>query len=58
MYITGRKGTTLVIAHSAEGLEVLASNQLDDGFDASPVVIGSDIYLRGRKSLYRIHATE
>ena len=33
-------------------LKVLAENQLDDGFDASPVIVGGDLYLRGRRFLY------
>ena len=35
-------------------LEILAENQLDDGFDASPVVVGGDLYLRGRRFLYAV----
>jgi hypothetical protein len=35
-------------------LETLAVNHLDDGFDASPAVVGDELYLRGRESLYRI----
>ena len=37
-------------------LEVLANNKLDDGFDASPVAVDRELYLRGRKALYRISA--
>ena len=33
-------------------LEILATNRLDDGFDASPVIVGNDLYLRGHESLY------
>jgi len=29
-------------------------NTLEDGFDASPVAVGSELYLRGHKFLYRI----
>jgi hypothetical protein len=35
-------------------IEVLAENQLEDGFDASPVVVGGDLYLRGRRFLYAL----
>ena len=35
-------------------LTILAENQLDDGFDASPVVVGDDLYLRGRRFLYAV----
>jgi outer membrane protein assembly factor BamB len=53
VYFTGREGTTLVI-RSGPAFEVLATNTLDDGFDASPVLVDSEIYLRGYKHLYSI----
>jgi hypothetical protein len=37
--------------------EILATNRLDDGFDASPALVDGDLYLRGRKHLYRIAAS-
>jgi len=36
--------------------EVLASNRLDDGFDASPALVDDAIYLRGYRYLYCIAA--
>jgi len=33
---------------------VLAKNILDDTFEASPIVVGNDLFLRGAKSLYCI----
>jgi outer membrane protein assembly factor BamB len=53
VYVAGREGTVAVLAAGPK-LEVLATNKLDDGFDASPVAVGSELYLRGRKHLYRI----
>ena len=53
VYITGRDGTTLVIRHGTR-FEVLASNTLDDGFDASPAVVADELYLRGYQYLYKI----
>jgi hypothetical protein len=53
VYIPGRNGTTLVIRHGAT-FEVLATNTLDEGFDASPAVAGDEIYLRGSRHLYAI----
>ena len=53
VYIVGRDGTTLVIRHGDQ-YEVLASNTLDDGFDASPAVVDDEIYLRGYRYLYAI----
>src|SRR5688572_32838836 len=53
VYFTGREGTTLVI-RSGPTFEVLATNTLDDGFDASPALVGNEIYMRGYKYLYSI----
>jgi outer membrane protein assembly factor BamB len=53
VYIAGREGDTVVLEHGPE-LKVLATNSLDDGFDASPALAGSEIYLRGYKNLYCI----
>lgn len=53
IYILGRNGTTAVVGHGPE-LNVLAKNTLDDKFDASPVIVGDEIYLRGHKNLYCI----
>jgi outer membrane protein assembly factor BamB len=53
VYIAGRDGATVVLRHGG-GFEVLAINELDDGFDASPAVVGDELYLRGRRALYKI----
>lgn len=53
VYVTGRDGTTLVIRHGPT-FEVLATNMLDDGFDASAALLGGDLYLRGYRYLYDI----
>ncbi|HSC27805.1 MAG TPA: PQQ-binding-like beta-propeller repeat protein [Vicinamibacterales bacterium] len=53
VYVAGRDGRTVVFRHGPS-FELLAVNQLDDGFDASPAVVGDELYLRGRRSLYRI----
>jgi outer membrane protein assembly factor BamB len=53
IYFVDRDGTTLVIKRS-DKLEVLATNQLDDPIDASPVVVGKQLFLRGEKYLYCI----
>jgi outer membrane protein assembly factor BamB len=55
VYFPGREGTTVVIRNSPT-LEVLATNVLDDGFDASPALVDREIYLRGNKYLYCITA--
>jgi len=53
VFIVGGKGTTFVLKHGKE-FEVLATNKLDDAFSASPVLVGSQIFLRGKKYLYCI----
>jgi outer membrane protein assembly factor BamB len=53
VYFPGREGTTLVIEHGG-AFEVLAENTLDDGFDASPALVGDELYLRGYRYLYAI----
>jgi outer membrane protein assembly factor BamB len=53
VYLVGRNGATVVIKQSDQ-LEKLASNQLDEKFDASPAIAGRDLFLRGHSSLYCI----
>lgn len=51
VYLVGRDGGALVIKNALT-LEVLATNKLDDGFDASPAAVGRELFLRGRENLY------
>jgi outer membrane protein assembly factor BamB len=55
VYVAGREGTTVVL-EAGPKLKVLATNKLDDGFDASPALVDGELYLRGKKHLYRISA--
>lgn len=55
IYVPSRDGTTAVIA-AGPTFEVISANMLDDGFDASPAVVGGELYLRGRRNLYCIAA--
>ena len=55
LYVTSRDGTTLVIEAGPEP-SVLATNKLNDDFVASPAVVGRELYLRGRQTLYCIAA--
>ncbi|MXX75245.1 MAG: PQQ-binding-like beta-propeller repeat protein [Holophagales bacterium] len=55
VYFTSRDGEFLV-AKAGRTFEVLAENELDDRFDASPAIVGDEIYLRGRRNLYCIAA--
>jgi hypothetical protein len=53
IYFAGREGA-IVVLKAADKLEILATNTLDDGFDASPVVVGDQLYLKGKNSIYLI----
>lgn len=53
IYLVDRAGTTLVLKQS-DKLEVLATNQLGDPVDASPVMVGDQLFLRGENALYCI----
>ena len=53
LYIIGTDGTGVVI-RQGDQLEILAMNQLEDRFFASPVVSGNNLYLRGDRYLYCI----
>ncbi len=53
VYIVDRKGTTLVLKQGDQ-FKVLATNRLDDPVDASPIVVGKQLFLRGEKYLYCI----
>jgi outer membrane protein assembly factor BamB len=53
VYVLGQEGTTVVLKHGP-AMEVLATNKLDDRFDASPALVDREIYLRGYKNLYSI----
>ena len=53
IYFAGRNGVTSVLKYGPT-FEILSTNTLDDNFDASPVIVGNDLYLRGHKYLYSI----
>ncbi|MBK8977240.1 MAG: PQQ-binding-like beta-propeller repeat protein [Planctomycetes bacterium] len=57
VYITSREGVTKVIKAGAEYGE-LATNKLDETFDGTAAIVGDEIYLRGRESLYCIARSE
>lgn len=51
VYLAGRNGTSLVLKQGGK-LEILATNKLDEKFDASPALVGNELYLRGHEFLY------
>ena len=55
IYFTSREGNTVVLKRGSE-LKILATNKLDDRFDASAAIVGNQIILRGNENLYCISA--
>ena len=53
VYFTGRDGVTLVIERGPD-FKILAENRLPDDIDASPALVGNQLFLRGHKYLYCI----
>lgn len=53
LYVVGREGTVMVLK-DAPKFEVVATNTLSDRIDASPVMLGKELYLRGHEFLYCI----
>jgi outer membrane protein assembly factor BamB len=55
IYLLDRNGNAVVFRHG-DTFEVLARNKLDDGFDATPVLVDGELILRGHEHLYAIAA--
>ncbi len=53
LYFVGRDGKTAVVRYG-DTLEVLAVNTLEDKIDASPALVGDEIYLKGKNYIYCI----
>ena len=53
VYFFNKEGKTTVIKHGRE-FKVVATNQLGDGFMASPAIVGRSLILRSKTHLYRI----
>jgi outer membrane protein assembly factor BamB len=51
IYVTARDGVTVVLRHDRENA-ILAVNQLEDSFSASPALVDGELYLRGERFLY------
>ena len=51
IYLTGRNGEGIVL-RAGPKLEILASNKLDEKFEASPALSGKEMLLRGHEFLY------
>ncbi|MGI9456889.1 MAG: PQQ-binding-like beta-propeller repeat protein [Aeoliella sp.] len=60
IYLLSEQGRTVVLQRGPQ-LKVLAINELDETFYASPAIVGNAIYLRGDKHLFafrKLHAEE
>jgi outer membrane protein assembly factor BamB len=57
VYLTDRSGKIITIKDS-EKLEILSVNSLDEPVDATPALVGEQIFIRGEKSLYCIGAKD
>jgi len=57
VYFVDRDGTTVVLRHGPQ-LEVLATNKLEEPMDASPVLVGTQLFLRGKDHLYCIEESK
>ncbi len=53
IYIADRNGSVAVLKDGPT-LKVLEVNYLDESFNASPAIVGSELYLRGTNCLYCI----
>lgn len=57
IFLFGRGGAAVVLK-AGETFEVVAENQLDDRIDASPALVGNQMFVRGLKSLYCLEADD
>lgn len=57
IYLTSREGVTLVIRNSPQ-FEIIATNRLTEEIDASPAIVGNQIFLRGKQHLYCIEKSQ
>jgi len=53
VYIVSRDGVTVVLK-DADEIDILATNELGEGIDASPAIVGNHLFLRGEKHLFCI----
>lgn len=55
IFLTGRSGTIVVIKDSAE-LEIVSTNALGEGIDATPAPVDDQLFIRATRHLYCISA--
>ena len=55
VYLTGRSGTTVVIKdQDGDQPEIVATNSLGEGVDATPAPVDRELFIRGEKHLFCI----
>lgn len=57
VFVTGRSGTTAVIKDGKK-LEIVSTNSVDEGVDATPALVDDQIFIRGERHLFCIEAGE
>lgn len=57
VYLTGRSGTVVVIKDAPQ-LEIVATNSLGEGIDATPAIAGDEMFIRGQRHLYCLAEAE
>ena len=57
IYLFGRDGQATVIKAGGT-FEVVSENRLDDRVDASPALVGKQLFVRGLKALYCLEASD
>jgi outer membrane protein assembly factor BamB len=55
VYLTGRSGTTVVIKDSDE-LQIVATNSVGEGVDATPAPVDGELFIRGEEHLFCIES--
>ena len=53
VYLTGRSGTTVVIKDTDQ-LDIVASNSVGEGVDATPAPVDNELFIRGENHLFCI----
>lgn len=53
IYVADRDGTVVVLKNS-DTFDVLAVNQLDSAIDATPAIVGDELYIKTAKTIYCI----
>jgi outer membrane protein assembly factor BamB len=54
VYFSDRNGATVVLDANADEVKVLSENRLDEPIDASPAIVGRELFIRGDATLYCI----